>query len=250
LHFIKEDIYGDTLKLRLKGSKRIVFLTGAGISQESGIATFRGSEGLWRKYDPMKLASAKAFSDDPRLVWNWYNDRRKKILAAKPNAGHVSIANLQNYRHVSVVTQNIDGLHQRAGSREVIELHGNIFTTKCTKCDFRGNTRDEFFELPPRCGICGSYLRPDVVWFGEGIKQEVWNEAVMHSNNCDAMIIVGTSLAVSPANNLLSYAKNNNAMLVEINPEKTPFSYQMDFSIRQTAVDALPRLISIFESAI
>ena len=116
-------------------------------------------------------------------------------------------------------------------------------------CDFRGKIRSEF-SSPPSCKICASYLRPDVVWFGKGIKQEVWNGAVMHSVTCDVMIIVGTSLVVSPANTLYSYAKNNKAMIVELNPENTPFSYHMDFSIRKTAVDALPRLISIFESAI
>jgi NAD-dependent deacetylase len=130
----------------------------------------------------------------------------------------------------------------------VIELHGNIFRTKCIKCDLRGKIKDEFFNLPPICEICGSYLRPEVVWFGEGLDREVWNQVVMLSMTCDLMIIVGTSLAVSPASTLHSYAKNNKATLIEINPEKTPFSYEMDFSIRKTAVDALPRLISIFES--
>jgi len=151
-------------------------------------------------------------------------------MAAKPNGGHLAIANLQNHREVSVITQNIDGLHQTAGSREVTELHGNIFATKCTKCDFRGKIKIEFSDLPPSCKICGSYLHPGVVWFGEGIKQEVWNGTVMHSVSCDVMIIVGTSLVVSPTNTWYSYAKNNKAMIVEINPENTPFSYQMDFS--------------------
>ena len=197
----------ENLENTLKKSKKFGFLTGAGISQESGISTFRGRDGLWQKYDPMKLASAQAFRDDPKLVWSWYNDRRKKILAAKPNAGHIAIANLQNHREVSVITQNVDGLHHIAGSRDVIELHGNIFATKCTKCDFRGNIGDEFSDLPPSCKICGSYLRPDVVWFGESIKQEVWKEAVKQSMTCDVMIIVGTSLVVSPANTLHFYAK-------------------------------------------
>jgi NAD-dependent deacetylase len=236
------------LKDRLRGAEKIVFLTGAGISQESGIATFRGNDGLWQKYDPMKLASPQAFMDDPKLVWSWYNDRLRKILAAKPNPGHMAIANLQNYRQVSVVTQNIDGLHHRAGSREVTELHGNIFTIKCTKCVFRGRMKNEFLELPPICELCGSYLRPDVVWFGESIKREVWNEAVMHSMTCDIMIIVGTSLAVSPANSLFLYAKNSNATLIEVNPANNPFSKEMNFSIRKTAADGLPKLLSIFES--
>jgi NAD-dependent deacetylase len=240
----------DTLEDKLKRAEKLVFLTGAGISQESGISTFRGNDGLWQKYDQMKLASAQAFRDDPKLVWGWYNDRRMKIMAAKPNPGHLAIANLQDHRHVSVITQNIDGLHQMAGSREVTELHGKIFAIRCTKCDFTGKTGDEFSDLPPSCKICGSYLRPDVVWFGEGINQEVWKQAVMRSITCDAMIIVGASLAVSPANTLPFYAKNNKATLVEINPEETPLSHEMDFSIRKTAVDVLPRLISIFESTI
>jgi NAD-dependent deacetylase len=240
----------DTLENTLRKAKKLVFLTGAGISQESGIATFRGTEGLWQKYDPVKLASVQGFRDDPKLVWSWYNDRRRKILAANPNPGHIAIANLQNNREVSVVTQNVDGLHHRAGSREVMELHGNIFATKCTKCDFRGNIGHEFSGLPPSCKICGSYLRPDVVWFGESIKQEVWKEAVMHSMTCDVMIVVGTSLAVSPANSLLLYAKNAKATLIEVNPASTPFSDEMDFSIRETAADGLPKLLSIFGSHI
>jgi NAD-dependent deacetylase len=238
----------ENLENILKKAKKFVFLTGAGISQESGISTFRGKDGMWQKYDPMKLASAQAFKENPKLVWSWYSDRRKKILAAKPNAGHIAIANLQNHREVSVITQNIDGLHHIAGSRDVIEIHGNIFVIKCTKCDFRGNIGDEFSDLPPSCKICGSYLRPDVVWFGESIKQEVWKEAVKRSMTCDVMIIVGSSLVVSPANTLHFYAKNNQAAIVDINPENTPFGYEMDFSIRQTAVEGLSRLISIFES--
>jgi len=239
----------DALKDILRGAEKIVFLTGAGISQESGIATFRGKDGLWHNYDPMKLASPEAFIDDPKLVWSWYNYRRRKILAANPNPGHIAIANLQNHQQVSVVTQNIDELHQRAGSREVTELHGNIFKTKCTKCSFKGRIEYEFFDIPPICELCGSYLRPDVVWFGEGIKQEVWNEAVTHSKTCDIMIIVGTSLAVSPANSLFLIAKNNNATLIEVNPVNTTFSDEMNFSIRKTAAGALPNLLSRFESA-
>lgn len=237
----------DALKDILRGAEKIVFLTGSGISQESGIATFRGKDGLWQNYDPMKLASPEAFMDDPKLVWSWYNDRRRKILAANPNPGHIAIANLQNCRQVSV-TQNIDGLHHVAGSREVTELHGNIFTIRCTKCNFKGRIESEFFDIPPICELCGGYLRPDVVWFGEVIKQEVWNEAVMRSTTCDIMIIVGTSLAISPANSLFLYAKNNNATLIEVNPENSMFSDEMNFSIRKTAADGLPNLVSIFES--
>ena len=234
-----------TLENRLKESKKIVFLTGAGISQESGIATFRGKDGLWQQYDPMKFASIQAFMDNPKLVWSWYNDRRREILAANPNLGHIVIANLQNHRPVSVITQNIDGLHQLAGSRDVIELHGNIFDTKCTNCDIKYTMRSESFD-PFVCESCGSYLRPDVVWFGEGLNHEVWNEAVLHSINCDLMIVVGTSLTVSPANSLFLYAKRNHATLVELNPANSPYSDEMDFCIRATATEGLPTILSIF----
>jgi NAD-dependent deacetylase len=235
----------DDIRDKLNNVDKIVFLTGAGISQESGISTFRDDDGLWQTHDPSKLASPQAFIDNPRLVWKWYNDRRMKILAAKPNPGHIAIANLQYRRHVSVITQNIDGLHQLAGSKEVAELHGNIFITKCTRCNFRGKIKDESFELPV-CGICGSLLRPNVVWFGETINVEAWNLALECCKTCDAMIIVGTSSEVYPANTLYSYAKKNMAKLIEINPKNSRLSKDMDFTIRSTAAVALPMLLSIF----
>ena len=234
----------ESVSYKLHNAKKIVFVTGAGISQESGIPTFRGNDGLWRKYDPMQLATIDAFYENPKLVWEWYEDRRKNILAAKPNAGHAAIADLAKYKDVWVLTQNIDGLHQRAGSKNVLELHGSIITIKCTVCNFKDKITNNFSEIPPLCK-CGNILRPDVVWFGEPLPQDVWGEAMIQANLCDVMVVAGTSLAVSPANLLPLYAKQNGALLIEVNPEETLMSHSMDLSIRSTSARALPEIVSL-----
>ena len=227
---------------KLKKAEKIVFVTGAGISQESGIPTFRGKDGLWRKYDPMMLATIDAFYENPKLVWEWYDERRRNILAANPNPGHLAIVELEKYKKVSVLTQNIDGLHQRAGSTSVYELHGSIITIKCTVCDFKDAITTNFSQLPPICK-CGNMLRPDVVWFGEALPQDIWKSAMEQSSSCDTMIVVGTSLAVSPANLLPVYAKENGALLIEVNPDETPMTSIMDLSLRSSAAKALPELL-------
>ena len=231
----------------IKNANKIVFVTGAGISQESGIPTFRGKDGLWRKYDAMQLATIDAFHANPKLVWEWYNERRMNIFAAKPNNGHEAIAELENYIDVVVLTQNIDGLHQRAGSSKVFELHGSIVRIKCTVCDYQNDVITNFEQIPPKC-ICGNMLRPDVVWFGEPLPQNVWRQAMIHASQCDVMVIAGTSLVVSPANTLPIYAKQNNAFLVEINPEKTIMTSDMDYSVRDSSARVLPEFLSIFKS--
>lgn len=230
---------------QIKTAKKIVFVTGAGISQESGIPTFRGKNGLWRKYDPMQLATIDAFYENPKLVWEWYNERRENIFSSKPNPGHKAIAELEKYVDVSVLTQNIDGLHQRAGSTKVLELHGSIIKIKCTVCDFSDEIITQFEKIPPICK-CGNILRPNVVWFGEPLPQDVWQQAMIHAGECDLMIIAGTSLVVSPANTLPIYAKQNNAFLIEINPEKTVMSSDMDYALRNSSSLSLPELITIF----
>ena len=237
----------DTVAQKLKDSRKIVFVTGAGISQESGIPTFRGKDGYWRKYDPMKLASIDAFYDDPKLVWEWYDDRRKNILDVKPNEGHFAISQMEEFKDVVVLTQNIDGLHQRSGSTNVLELHGSIIRIKCTVCDFIDNITENFESLPPKCK-CGSMLRPDVVWFGEPLPQNIWQSAIKEASICDVMVIVGTSLVVSPANTLPVYAKQNGAILIEVNPEKTVMSNDMTLSIQATSVGVLPKMLSIFKN--
>jgi len=236
----------ELIKDHIKDIKKIVFVTGAGISQESGIPTFRGKDGLWRNYDPMKLATIDAFYDNPKLVWEWYNERRKNIFAAQPNLGHKAIAELENFVKVVILTQNIDGLHQKAGSSEVLELHGSIIKIKCSVCDFRDEIMTEFSEIPPLCK-CGNILRPDVVWFGESLPQDVWQNAINVASKCDLMVIAGTSLVVSPANTLPIYAKQNNAILIEVNPENTEMSSEMDLVIRNTSAITLPEFVSLFK---
>ena len=236
----------EIISASLKKVKKIVFVTGAGISQESGIPTFRGKDGYWRKYDPMKLATIDAFHKDPKLVWEWYEDRRKNIHSAIPNLGHEAIAELEKYCKVVVLTQNIDGLHQRAGSSKVLELHGSIIRIKCTVCDFQDEITTNFGELPPKCR-CGNILRPDVVWFGEPLPQDVWTEAMQEANSCDIMIVAGTSLVVSPANTLPVFAKQNNAILIEVNPEETIMSADMDLSIRDNSTSILPKFVEFLK---
>lgn len=237
----------DSVKDILQNAKKIVFVTGAGISQESGIPTFRGKDGLWKNYDAMKLATIEAFYDNPSLVWEWYNERRNNIFSANPNPGHYAIAELEKYTDVVVATQNIDGLHRRAGSTNVLELHGSIIRIKCTGCKYIENITTPYEKVPPLCE-CGKMLRPDVVWFGEALPQNVWKSTVIHANTCDVMIIAGTSLVVSPANTIPLYAKQNNATLIEVNPEDTMMSSEMDLTVKETSAVALPELVSILKN--
>ena len=237
----------DLIEDKIQRFRKIVFVTGAGISQESGIPTFRGKDGLWRNHDAMKLATIDAFYDNPKLVWEWYNERRKNIFQAQANAGHEAIAELERYAKVVVLTQNIDGLHQKSGSSKVLELHGSIVKIKCSVCDYKEEIFREISKSPPLCK-CGNMLRPDVVWFGESLSQDVWKNAINFASNCDLMIIVGTSLVVSPANTLPMYAKQNNATLVEINPEHTDMSEEMNVIIRNTSANAIPKLVSLFKN--
>ena len=232
---------------QIKKFRKIVFVTGAGISQESEIPTFRGKGGLWRNHDAMKLATIDAFYDNPKLVWEWYNERRLNVFQAQPNPGHRAIAELEKYADVVVLTQNIDGLHQKSGSSKVLELHGSIVKIKCSVCDYKEEILTEISNLPPLCK-CGNILRPNVVWFGESLPQDVWKNAMNFASKCDLMIIAGTSLVVSPANTLPIYAKQNNATLIEINPEDTVMSREMNLVIRNTSAKSLPELVSLFKN--
>lgn len=237
----------ELIEEQIKKFRKIVFVTGAGISQESGIPTFRGKGGLWRNYDEMKLSTIDAFYDNPKLVWEWYNERRMNIFQAQPNPGHKAIAELEKYTQVVILTQNIDGLHQKSGSSNVLELHGSIVKIKCTVCDYNEKILTKISDLPPICK-CGNILRPDVVWFGEELPQDVWQNAINLASKCDLMIIAGTSLLVSPANTLPIYAKQNGATLIEINPEDTEMSGEMDVKIRDTSAESLPKLVSLFKN--
>ena len=225
-------------------SQLTIALTGAGISAESGVPTFRGEEGLWRQYRPEELATPRAFDRDPNLGWEWYAWRRGLISACQPNPAHVTLADMEaRLPDFSLITQNVDGLHRLAGSQRVLELHGDIWRMRCTREGTRLVDRTHPLpEVPPRCVDCGALLRPDVVWFGETLPEDVLQAAFAVSAACDVMLAVGTSAVVQPAATLPLMAKQNGAVLVEINPQPTPLTGYADLSLRQSAAQALPEL--------
>lgn len=222
------------LKKQLLSLNSLLVLTGAGVSQESGIPTFRGKDGLWRNYDATQLATPYAFEKDPKLVWEWYNWRRKIILKAKPNSAHYGIRKLEEIiSDFLLATQNVDDLHREAGSKKILELHGNIFRTKCTCCGKIEFEKRVFKEedLPPKCKKCGSLLRPDVVWFGEPLDKMVISEVINFASKCSAILVVGTSAVVYPAASIPYYVKERGGKVFEINLEPTPVSNIADLSI-------------------
>ncbi len=228
----------------------VVFFTGAGISAESGLATFRDPHGHWSKYDPMKLASADGFRQDPELVLEWYAARRKQAAAAKPNAGHRAITKFQKlFPNSAVITQNVDGLHARAGNDPVWELHGNIHRQKCFSC---GSAADSGRDVSLRMNYCdcGGLLRPDVVWFGESLPLEVLNHAFDATSRCEIFFSIGTSTQIYPAAQLPYEAQNRGAFVIEINPETTPFSSQADLSLRAKSGIALSKMYEEFHAAL
>jgi NAD-dependent deacetylase len=224
--------------------KRVVVLTGAGISAESGVPTFRGESGLWRQYRPEELATPGAFARDPKLVWEWYDWRRGLIGACQPNPAHQTLAQMEaKLPDFTLITQNVDGLHHLAGSQPVLELHGNIWRMRCIRERTKHVDRTTPLpELPPRCANCGALLRPDVVWFGEALPADVLEAAFAAAGACEIMLVIGTSAIVQPAATLPLIAKQNGAALVEINPQPTPLSDYVDLSLRQPAARALPQL--------
>lgn len=229
---------------RLAAARRVAVLTGAGISAESGIPTFRDAlSGLWANYDPQELATPEGFARNPKLVWEWYASRRQRIAGVRPNPGHVALAELEKiFGQFTLVTQNIDSLHQRAGSRDVIELHGNIARVKCSREQvIVGDFPTE--ESPPRCGSCGAFLRPDVVWFGEMLPQEALARAEEAAQRCDAFLSIGTSVQVYPAAELPIAALHAGATVVEINPEETPLTARAHFALHGPAGAVLPALL-------
>lgn len=228
----------------LREASSIIVLTGSGISEESGVPTFREAKtGLWARFDPQELATPGAFARDPALVWNWYEWRRKLVAHARPNPGHLAIAELQRCTpNVTLVTQNVDGLHQEAGSREVIELHGNIRRTKCSVEDATVHEFEDG-ETPPLCPSCGAPLRPDVVWFGEMLPRGALGAASMAARGAELVLSVGTSSLVYPAAGLPFEALDNGATVVEINPSETPLTPHADYALRGLAGDVLPRLV-------
>jgi NAD-dependent deacetylase len=222
--------------IRDAAPRNVVVLTGAGVSADSGIPTFRGAGGLWREYRAEDLATPEAFRRDPRMVWEWYEWRRGLIRAAEPNAAHDAIARLPD---AVVVTQNVDGLHARAGSADVIELHGNIFRVRCVQ---EGNPRmhvEAFSSLPPRCE-CGALLRPDVVWFGEALPEDAFERAAELVHAADAVLVVGTSGVVYPAAGLVRLTRG---LSIEVNPEASALSSTCTFAVAARASAAVPPIV-------
>jgi NAD-dependent deacetylase len=223
-------------------------LTGAGVSAESGIPTFRGSQGLWKQFRAEELATPEAFARDPKLVWEWYDWRRALIAEAQPNAGHLALAAIEERVPMfALITQNVDDLHERAGSRNVLHVHGSIWTLRCTECGFEQvDKRVPLTEIPPlhRCVTRTGVLRPGVVWFGESLPPDVWEAAERAARQADVFFVIGTSAIVYPAAGLARIAKNAGARVVEINVAKTPHAPLADEFLQGASGEILPRLIA------
>ncbi|MFP5247794.1 MAG: SIR2 family NAD-dependent protein deacylase [Thermoanaerobaculia bacterium] len=231
-----------THAIRNARPRHVLVMTGAGVSADSGIPTFRGEGGLWRNFRAEELATPEAFRRDPKTVWEWYEWRRGIIRDARPNAAHEALARLPD---AVIVTQNVDGLHARAGSPDVVELHGNIFRVKCVR---EGNPRlqpDAFPDLPPRCE-CGALLRPDVVWFGESLPPDAVERAVTSVHTSDLLLVIGTSGVVYPA---AGFAQMHEGLSIEINPQTSELATHCTYSVAARAAEAVPPIVdAIIES--
>lgn len=229
----------------LVAAAKVVVTTGAGMSKESGIPTFRDApSALWENYDPQALATPEGFLTDPPLVWRWYAERRRMIAQCSPNPGHAAIAAMETlYDEFLLITQNIDDLHRKAGSTNVIELHGNIFRYKCFDHGHPVVDLPETHEVPPRCPECGSLVRPNVVWYGEVLGEQNLERAFRSTEHCDAMLVVGTSGIVYPAAGFPGAARGAGARVIEINPERTPITPEAHAFVARAAGEALPELL-------
>lgn len=243
--------FSASLLQRMKSAERVTAFTGAGISAESGVPTFRGTEGIWTKFKPEELATMDAFLRNPELVWEWYTHRKRVIAETLPNPGHMALVALEQiYPHFAVITQNIDNLHRRAGSRTVVELHGNIERNYCMECGTPAlNDAVLSANGVPLCSRCGGKVRPDVVWFGEMLPDDQWDKAVHAAELSDVFISIGTSAIVYPAASLPLMARERGAYLVEINPEPTPLTGRTDEYLCGPAGRILPALVEAVTSA-
>jgi NAD-dependent deacetylase len=229
----------DAARRLVESATRVAVLTGAGVSAESGIPTFRSNGGLWRTHRFQDLATPEGFARDPKMVWTWYEERRRAIARATPNAGHFALRALEQAKPVfTLITQNVDGLHDLAGSENVIKLHGDIWNLRCLRCGQERADRGLLHDLPPYCD-CGGMLRPGVVWFGEQLPPGAIERAQKAVSAADLLIVAGTSAQVYPAAGLIPLAK----AAIEINPEETDFSGDVTLSLRGTSAEVLPRLI-------
>jgi NAD-dependent deacetylase len=227
----------------VRGASRISVLTGAGVSAESGIPTFRSNGGFWQNRRFEDLATPQGFARDPKFVWQWYEERRRGIAAARPNAGHEALAAMEKRAtEFTLITQNVDGLHDAAGSKNIIKLHGDIWIVRCMECGVERTERAELNDLPPRCA-CGGMLRPGVVWFGEMLPEGAMERATAAVRRSEVLIVAGTSAQVYPAAGLIPLAIESGAAVIEINPEATGFTAEVSFVLRGKSTDILPQLI-------
>jgi NAD-dependent deacetylase len=232
------------LREALKKADRVAVLTGAGISAESGVPTFRGDEGLWQNYRATDLATPQAFARDPELVWKFYNWRRELISRVTHNQAHKALVDMERLvPNFTLITQNVDGLHLLAGSRNLLEIHGNLWKVRCTKCHKVILDRSSNLGTSPKCKSCGGPLRPHVVWFGEALDQGILNQAIESSRTSQVMLVIGTSSVVQPAASLALEAKSGGAVVAEINLESTLQSRLMDFSVLGKAGEIVPKLV-------
>jgi NAD-dependent deacetylase len=229
----------------LKKSTRVAVLTGAGVSQESGLRTFRDAQaGLWAQYKPEDLATPTAFARDPKLVWDWYASRRDAVRGVQPNAGHYALVEMErNISKFTLITQNVDGLHRKAGSKNVLELHGNILNVRCSECGAFAATWQDDINFVPRCEKCNGLLRPDVVWFEESLPHEQLEAAVDATRTCQVFFSIGTSGVVHPAAALAHAAKSEGSVLIEINTEPTQLTSQVDFAFHGKSGEILPEMV-------
>lgn len=240
-------IFSDNLIKNLKTADSVTVLTGAGVSAESGVPTFRDKDGLWNKFSPQDLANMDSFMSNTELVWEWYKWRQNLINNVKPNPGHYALAKMEEYytnknKKFTLITQNVDGLHQKAGSKNILELHGNIMRSRCIKCSYITNEQFESSGIPT-CIQCGNYMRPDVVWFGEQLPEETLDSAFEASEKSDVFFSIGTSALVYPAAMLPVHARDENAYTVEINPERSALAYLFDEEINVNSGVILPLIV-------
>lgn len=229
----------------LTKASRVAVLTGAGVSQESGLRTFRDAQsGLWAQYKPEDLATPRAFARDPKLVWDWYVFRREAIKGARPNAGHYALVEMEkNIPEFTLITQNVDGLHRMAGSKNILELHGNILNVRCSECGMFAETWGNDLEFVPRCEYCNGLLRPDVIWFEESLPRDQLEAAVQATRTCQVFFSIGTSGVVHPAAALASAAKAEGSVVIEVNAEPTPLTSKVDFALHGKSGEILPELV-------
>jgi len=237
-------MFSHTVIERFRRAKRVVLITGAGISAENGVPTFRGIDGLWRRYRADDLTTPQAFERDPRLVWEWYDWRRQLVSKKQPNGCHVAIAAMEGlFEGFLLITQNVDGLHRKAGNRKLIEIHGNLWRVRCmAEGTVSPNTEVPLRPIPPRCQ-CGSLLRPDVVWFGESLSEKDLANSYTALSSCACLMVVGTSAVVQPVASFPAIARSGGAFIVEINVESTPISGWVDASILGESGEVLPQFL-------